>query len=117
VAKSRSTVTQLSSTGGVDHPVKTERSTTSPRCWPSWSNRLMPRNLLAAAQLCPTSWVQRLGYLLDSAEHRNLAECLVPFVSERARFFAPLVRAKPRAGAERLKRWKLAVNATADSDA
>jgi predicted transcriptional regulator of viral defense system len=72
--------------------------------------------LLAAAQLCPIAWVQRLGYLLDLAEHRHLAECLVPYVNEHARVFAALVRAKPSAGAERLKRWKLAVNAAVDSD-
>jgi predicted transcriptional regulator of viral defense system len=73
--------------------------------------------LVAAARLCPIAWVQRLGYLLDFTEHRDLAEVLVPYVKEHARVFAPLVRAKPRAGAERLERWKLAVNAAVEPDA
>ena len=68
-------------------------------------------------RLCPIAWVQRLGYLLDVTEHRDLAEVLVPYVKEHARVFAPLVRARPRAGAERLERWKLAVNATVEPDA
>ena len=72
--------------------------------------------LLAAAQLCPIAWVQRLGYLLDNAEHRELADLLVPFVKTHAHVVAPLVRANPSLGAERVGRWQLAVNATVESD-
>jgi predicted transcriptional regulator of viral defense system len=78
---------------------------------------LQAETLVAASRLCPIAWVQRLGYLLDLTEHRDLAEALVPYVKEHARVFAPLVRARPRAGAERLERWKLAVNAAVEPDA
>jgi predicted transcriptional regulator of viral defense system len=72
--------------------------------------------LAAAARLCPVAWVQRLGYLLDLGEHRDLTDRLVPYVREHARGVAPLVRAKPKGGAERLERWKLAVNASVGPD-
>lgn len=78
---------------------------------------LEPEKLATAARLCPIAWAQRLGYLLDLTGHRDLAEALVPYVSDQARVFAPLVRARPRAGAERLQRWKLAVNAAVEPDA
>lgn len=74
------------------------------------------QKLLAAAALCPIAWVQRLGYLLDISEHREISDVLVSHVSERAHGVAPLVRAKAKTGAERLERWKLAVNASVELD-
>ncbi len=74
------------------------------------------QKLIAAAQQCPIAWVQRLGYLLDLTEHRKLGDVLAPLVKDLAHVFAPLVRARPNAGATRLERWKLAVNASVDPD-
>lgn len=75
-----------------------------------------PQKLAAAATLCPIAWVQRLGYLLDVGGHRELGDMLVPYVREHARVAAPLVRARTKTGAERIERWKLAINATVESD-
>jgi predicted transcriptional regulator of viral defense system len=75
-----------------------------------------PQKLLAAAALCPIAWVQRLGYLLDVGGHPDIANVLVPYVEEQAHAVAPLVRATPKAGAQRLERWKLAVNANVEPD-
>jgi predicted transcriptional regulator of viral defense system len=72
--------------------------------------------LVAAARLCPIAWAQRLGYLLDVTEHGELAEALVPHVKEHAHAVAPLVRAEPKVGAERVARWMLAVNAAVEAD-
>lgn len=72
---------------------------------------LDPQKLVSLAPLNPIAWTQRLGYLLDVTDHRALANVLVPAVSELASDFAPLVRARPKGGARRLPRWKLAVNA------
>jgi hypothetical protein len=75
-----------------------------------------PQKLVAAAALCPIAWVQRLGYLLDVGGHRELGDVLVPHVKEHAHVVAPLVRAKTTTGAERIDRWRLAVNATVEPD-
>lgn len=75
------------------------------------ANAVDPTRLATAARLCPTAWVQRLGHLLELAEHEELAKPLDPVVRERASVVAPVVRAKPIAHAERNRRWKLAVNA------
>ena len=75
-----------------------------------------PQKLVAAAGLCPIAWVQRLGYLLDVTGHREFGDVLVPHVKEHARVVAPLVRAKTKTGAERVERWKLAINASVEPD-
>jgi predicted transcriptional regulator of viral defense system len=77
---------------------------------------LDPQKLVAAAALCPIAWAQRLGYLLDVGEHQAMADALVPYVQERAHVVAPLVRAEAKTGAERIERWKLAVNATVEAE-
>jgi predicted transcriptional regulator of viral defense system len=72
--------------------------------------------LVAEASRSPIVWVQRLGYLLDLTDHRDLADELVPHVSAHAKVVAPLVRSKSRAGVKRNDRWKLAVNASVEPD-
>lgn len=80
------------------------------------ADTLNAEKLPAAARLAPIAWAQRLGYLLDVTEHRDLGDALAPTVKDLAHVFAPLVRARPKAGAERLERWKLVVNASVEPD-
>ena len=75
-----------------------------------------PLKLLAAARLCPTAWSQRLGYLLEAADQRDLAKSLADHIRVHARTMAPLVRARPITGAPRAQRWRLAVNASVEPD-
>jgi len=72
--------------------------------------------LVAECRRCPVSWAQRLGFLLDRADARELAEALVPFVAEQATTWSPLVRSVSRRGAKRDVRWRLLVNAEVDPD-
>ena len=72
--------------------------------------------LVGAARLCPTVWVQRLGYLLELIEHEELASTLVDHLREHSVVEAPLVRSRSTARAPRSKRWKLAVNASVAPD-
>jgi predicted transcriptional regulator of viral defense system len=72
--------------------------------------------LVEAAKTCPVVWSQRLGHLLDQTGHQNLGDALAEHVAGHATVVAPLVRARSRAGAERVDRWKLAVNATLEID-
>ena len=75
-----------------------------------------PDRLVAECERSPFAWVQRLGYLLDLTEHRDLADRLAPFVTAHAHDVTPLVRATSRTGAPRDDRWRLAVNATVEPD-
>lgn len=72
--------------------------------------------LIAEVARSPIAWAQRLGYLLDLTDHRDLADKLLSHVSEHAKVVAPLVRSRSRAGAKRVDRWKLAVNASVEPD-
>jgi predicted transcriptional regulator of viral defense system len=72
--------------------------------------------LLAAAELSPVGWSQRLGYLLELVEQKKLSAVLEPFVREHARSYAPLRRTANVAGAERLAKWKLIVNVEVEPD-
>lgn len=72
--------------------------------------------LRAEAARSPVVWTQRLGYLLELVDRRALAEALLAFVGENAKFIAPLVRARSLTGALRDERWKLALNASIEPD-
>lgn len=74
------------------------------------SEELVPVKLLEAAKLCPVSWSQRLGYLLELVGQENIGNALLPFVNENAQSYAPLRRAADVAGGKRIPRWKLIVN-------
>ncbi len=75
-----------------------------------------PHQMLAAARLCPVSWSQRLGYLLDLVGHSKLAQCLALFVQEQAGSYTPLRRAASTAGGKRDPGWKLIINAEVEPD-
>jgi len=72
--------------------------------------------LLEAARLCPVSWSQRLGHLLELVGQVDLAQALGPFVGETARSYTPLRRAANIAGGKRNPRWKLIVNVEVEPD-
>ncbi len=72
--------------------------------------------LLEAAKLCPVSWSQRLGHLLELVGQEGLAQALGPFVLENARSYTPLRRAAKIAGGKRNARWKLIVNVEVEPD-
>jgi predicted transcriptional regulator of viral defense system len=80
------------------------------------SETIEASNLLEAARLCPITWVQRLGYLLDLADRQDLSDTLVDHVREHAPALAPLVRAESMAGMDRAKRWNLAINVSVEAD-
>lgn len=73
--------------------------------------------LAAVARLCPVSWSQRLGYLLDLAGDKRRAAALEEFVREHARSWTPLRRAADLSGGKREPRWKLIVNVDGEIEA
>jgi predicted transcriptional regulator of viral defense system len=72
--------------------------------------------LLDVARLCPVSWSQRLGYLLELVGNAELARPLIPFVRDHARSHARLRRAAKAAGGKAISRWKLIVNTNVEID-
>ncbi len=72
--------------------------------------------LCETAKLCPVSWAQRLGYLLEKAEASALADSLFSFVKTEARSYTPLRRAAKTTVVERVARWKLIVNTEVEPD-
>lgn len=80
------------------------------------SEEMSADELLEVARLCPVSWSQRLGHLLELVGQEKLAGVLGPFVSENARSYTPIRRAADIAGGKRNPRWKLIVNVEVEPD-
>lgn len=80
------------------------------------SEEMSASKLPEAARLCPVSWSQRLGHLLELVGQEELAGALGPFVKKNARSYTPLRRAANIAGGKRNPRWKLIVNVEVEPD-
>ncbi len=80
------------------------------------SEEMATDKLLEAAKLCPVSWSQRLGHILELVGQEDLAQALGPLVSKSARSYTPLRRAANIAGGSRDSRWKLIVNVEVEPD-
>jgi predicted transcriptional regulator of viral defense system len=74
------------------------------------AEEMAPDRLFEAARLSPTSWAQRLGYLMELGGHKDLAQTLEGFVREHAHNYTPLRRAAEITGGRRIPNWKLIVN-------
>ena len=71
----------------------------------------MSGDLLAAeARRAPMAWVQRLGYLLEFVQEKDLAGCLDPVLAERTAFPVALAPWKEMIGTRRASRWQVAEN-------
>ena len=74
------------------------------------------KKLEMTAKLQPTSWSQRVGYLLEMVGEMKLANSLYPHVQKNAQNFAPLMRSKGIGGCIRDRKWKLIINTEVDPD-
>lgn len=75
------------------------------------ADELTPDGLAATAATAPLAWAQRLGYLLERAQAAHVTAALQEYVHEHAREYMPLVPGASISKAQRLKNWKLLVNA------
>lgn len=80
------------------------------------SEEMAAEKLIDAALVCPVSWAQRLGYLLELIGQEDLAQNLALLVAENAKSYTPLRRAAKIAGGKRVSRWKLIVNVEVEPD-
>jgi len=78
--------------------------------------KIDPGKLVAAAKIAPTSWLQRLGYLLEEVGHKDLTDPLQTYVSQEARDYTPLQPSNSNKSARRSERWKLIINADVEAE-
>jgi len=75
------------------------------------SESLEEKRLMELAHLfVESTWVQRLGYLLDRLGHDDLAQPLHEYLGAVKTRIVPLVPYLPIENAERDKKWKIVVN-------
>lgn len=72
--------------------------------------------LVEQARGAPLAWSQRLGFLLELVEAVEVPGSLLSYVRNHARRIAPLDPSTARTGAERSKRWRLAINTDIEVD-
>lgn len=72
--------------------------------------------LAAEAERAPTSWVQRLGFLLGEVGASALADAVLPVLASREVFPVALAPWEEMKGAPRDARWRVAVNVDLEPD-
>ena len=75
-----------------------------------------PHKLASAARIAPISWLQRLGYLLDAFDHKDLTDPLQAYVSQEARDYTPLQPSASHKAVPRSERWKLIINVDVEAE-
>jgi predicted transcriptional regulator of viral defense system len=80
------------------------------------ADELSSEGLAAAAATAPLPWAQRLGYLLEQAGAAHVTAALQEYVHEHAREYTLLMPGASTSKAQRLKDWKLLINADVESD-
>src|SRR3990167_537797 len=63
-----------------------------------------------------TTWMQRLGYVLDQLDHQDLSNILYEHLKNQQTNIVALVPYYPMRGAERDAKWRIAINAVMESD-
>lgn len=72
--------------------------------------------LVEQAAVTPLAWSQRLGFLLELVEADDVADALLPYVQEHATRVSALDASLPRTGADRSRRWRIAINTDVEAD-
>lgn len=61
------------------------------------------------------TWIRRLGYLLDLVNEKGLSSSLYDYFDKKSEFI-PLVPYASMTGSVRCNKWRIAINATVESD-
>lgn len=80
------------------------------------AERIDEKDLVAIAVLSPIAWAQRLAYLLDLVGPEDKTGGLADYISLKKPVPSPLMPSKPFRGIDRLKRWRLLVNAKVEAE-
>lgn len=80
------------------------------------ASEIDPTALEAVAATAPTTWVQRLGYLLELVEQNAAAANIRDYVKKFAREYTKLLPRQNELDGVRVPEWKLIVNAQLEPD-
>ena len=77
---------------------------------------LDPEKLVTVAELSPITWVQRLGYLLETVGSEEIWQPLAGYVNAKNPVRSPLLPSARIKGAKFNKRWQIYVNTKVESE-
>lgn len=80
------------------------------------AEKIDSKELVQIAGLSPVAWAQRLGYLLDLVGVGEKAGDLAKYIARKKPVPAPLAPAKPFAGVNQDRRWRILVNAEVEAE-
>ncbi len=80
------------------------------------SEKIEPRSLVKIAPLCATPDVQRLGYLLEAIDRREIALPLKEWIARRKPRPVPLVTSRGTRGLKAASPWKVLPNHELETD-
>lgn len=80
------------------------------------AEQIDPEELIRVAGYSPIAWTQRLGYLLDLVEAKDLADRIAEYIKQKRPNRKPLAPWAPVKGAISSNRWKLLVNTNVEAD-
>ena len=77
---------------------------------------LDPEKLVTVAELSPITWVQRLGYLLESVGSEEIWQPLSEYINAKKPVRSPLLPSVTIKGAVFSKRWQIYINTKVESE-
>ena len=77
---------------------------------------LDPEKLVTVAELSPITWVQRLGYLLESVGSEEIWQPLSEYINTKKPVRSPLLPSVTIKGAVFSKRWQIYINTKVESE-
>ena len=75
-----------------------------------------PKKLVTVAELSPITWVQRLGYLLESVGSEESWQPLSEYINAKKPVRSPLLPSVTIKGAVFSKRWQIYINTKVESE-
>ena len=75
-----------------------------------------PEKLVTVAELSPITWVQRLGYLLETVGSEEIWQPLSEYINAKKPVRSPLLPSVTIKGAVFSKRWQIYINTKVDTD-
>ncbi len=75
-----------------------------------------PEKLVTVAELSPITWVQRLGYLLESVGSEEIWQPLSEYINAKKPVRSPLLPSVTIKGAVFSKHWQIYINTKVESE-